>query len=175
LDIFSQLEERNLFLIQNVQENEEQLEELKQKFRETEIIMEERTKQLNQNISDLNAKIKIENEKAEALKKRTRANSDAEKQQELLQALSDKVKQVHHDCGFDATQTDTLEMLREIEGWFEFMLKEIKRMDPKKVEEAERKKEGDRRDRLRKVKKRRAKKNKKKQNKPFQFKEQKQK
>ena len=35
LDIFSQLEERNLFLIQNVQETEEALEELRQKFDDT--------------------------------------------------------------------------------------------------------------------------------------------
>jgi cilia- and flagella-associated protein 100 len=39
LDIFTQLEERNLFLIQNVQETEEALEELKQKFHETESTM----------------------------------------------------------------------------------------------------------------------------------------
>jgi len=39
LDIFSQLEERNLFLIQNVQETEEALEELKQNFEKTKVVM----------------------------------------------------------------------------------------------------------------------------------------
>lgn len=37
LEIFAQLEERNLFLIQNVQQTEEALEELKQKFQETKV------------------------------------------------------------------------------------------------------------------------------------------
>ena len=35
LEIFARLEERDLFLIQNVQETEEALEELKQKFADT--------------------------------------------------------------------------------------------------------------------------------------------
>ena len=35
LDVFAQLEERNLFLIQNSQETEEAFDELKQKFEDT--------------------------------------------------------------------------------------------------------------------------------------------
>jgi len=154
LDIFAQLEERNLFLIQNVQETEEALEELKQKFEETQKQMEEKTNLLHGNISDLKGKIAAENEKREALKKRTRANHIAGNQQNLLQGLSDKVREVYIRCGFDGdTQTDTLDMLREIEGWLEYLLNEIKQMDPEKVEVAEKKKNADRRDRIRKIKK----------------------
>jgi septum formation inhibitor MinC len=155
LGIFAQLEERNLFLIQNVQETEEALEELKQKFGDTSDQMEEKTSQLQTNITDLKGKISVENEKAEHLRRRSRANTIAGNQQKLLQGLSDKVKEVYAKCGFpDAdTQTDTLDMLREIEGWLEYLLSEIKRMDPAKVAEAEKKKETERRNRVRKAKK----------------------
>ena len=46
LDIFTQLEESNLFLIQNCQETEQQLEELKQQYRETERSMSKQTESL---------------------------------------------------------------------------------------------------------------------------------
>lgn len=111
LEIFAQLEERNLFLIQNVQETEEALEELKQKYQDTERQMEEQTKKLHNNIADLKEKIRIESEKAEQLKKRTEGKEKAGNQQKLLQGLSDKVKEVYAKCGFDAdTQTDTLDV-----------------------------------------------------------------
>lgn len=154
LDIFADLEGDNLFLIQNVQETEEALEELKQKFEDTKAQMEEKTKQLEFNIGDLNAKIKIENDKSAALKKRTRANSIAGNQQELLSGLSEKVKEVYVKCGFDAdTQTDTLDMLREVEGWLEQLLGAIATMDHDKVKEAEKAKQNERRIRVRAAKK----------------------
>ena len=105
------MQERNLFLIQNVQETEEALEELKQKYEETETQMEEKTNKLHSNIADLKAKIQIEKDKAELLAKRSRANNIAGNQQKLLQGLSDKVKEVYSQLGFDAdTQTDILDV-----------------------------------------------------------------
>jgi hypothetical protein len=50
LDIFAALEERNLFLIQNSQETEEQLEELKQKLETTQAKMDEETELLNSQV-----------------------------------------------------------------------------------------------------------------------------
>lgn len=44
-------------------------------------------------------------------------------------------------------------MLREIEGWLEYLLKEIHLLDESKVAEAEKRKETERRNRVRKVKK----------------------
>lgn len=44
-------------------------------------------------------------------------------------------------------------MLREIEGWLEYLLKKISTLDPTKVAEAEKKKETERRNRVRKIKK----------------------
>ena len=53
LDIFSALEERNLFLIQNSQETEEALEELRQKLEETKSKMTNETSSLAAQISTL--------------------------------------------------------------------------------------------------------------------------
>lgn len=153
LQIFTQLEERNLFLIQNVQETEEALEELKQKYKETELQMEEGTQKLAQKIADLTNQIKMEEEKASALKKRTRASAVAGHQQELLQSLNDKVRSVYLSCGFDKSQTDTVDMLREIENYLEYLLNKIASMDPVKVAEAEKRKENERRNRVREAKK----------------------
>jgi len=156
LDIFAQLEERNLFLIQNVQETEEGLEELRQKYDDTTMQMEEKTSQLQANISDLRAKINVETGKADNLRKRSKANTIAGNQQKLLQSLSEKVKEVYAKCISQTeadAQTDTLAMLRQIERWLEYLLSEIKVMDTDLVKEAEKKKEDDRRERVRRAKK----------------------
>lgn len=154
LEIFAQLEERNLFLIQNVQETEEALDELNQKFEETKRSMEEKTNLLHSSIADLKGKIRVENEKADALKKRARANSIAGTQQKLLAGLSEKVTSVYAQCGMDPdTQTDTLDMLRDIEQWLESLLLAIHSMDSAKVEFAEKKKNAERRNQIRAIKK----------------------
>mmetsp|Transcript_13986 Transcript_13986/g.27124 ORF Transcript_13986/g.27124 Transcript_13986/m.27124 type:complete len:435 (+) Transcript_13986:357-1661(+) len=154
LNIFAQIEERNLFLIQNVQETEEALEELKQKYEETKTQMEEKTAKLHSNIADLKDKIRVENEKADALAKRARANNVAGNQQKLLQGLSDKVKDVYSALGMDAdTQTDILDMLREIENYLELLLRTLSKLDKTRVAEAEKRKEKERRNRVMKAKK----------------------
>lgn len=157
LDIFTQLEEQNLFLIQNVQETEGALEELNQKFQATKEDMKTKTDLLNKNIEDLKQKISEENTKADSLRKRAKANSAAGNQQKLLAGLAEKVREVYVNCGFDAdTQTDTLEMLREIEDLLERLLSEITIMmeqDKSKVEAAEKKKNAERRNEIRQKKK----------------------
>lgn len=154
LEIFAQLEERNLFLIQNVQETEEALEELKQKMADTEQKMKEKTETLDNNIKGLNERIKIEQDKAEQYRRRTSANTTAGNQHKLLRALSEKVRDVYSKCGFDGgEQSVTLDMLREIEGGLESLLTEIKGLDVRKVREAEKKKEAERRNRVRRLKK----------------------
>ena len=57
LDVFAQLEEQNLFLIQNSQETEKALEELKQNFETTKEQMDGKARLLNQNISELEDQI----------------------------------------------------------------------------------------------------------------------
>jgi DNA anti-recombination protein RmuC len=68
MDIFSALEEQNLFLIQNSQETERTLEELQHAFKETKSSMESRTGQLSDQISELQAQITAEEQRSAALK-----------------------------------------------------------------------------------------------------------
>lgn len=70
LDMFAQLEEQNLFLIQNGQETEEALEELKNKHRATRERMEAETAGLNSQIASLKHVIAAEEEKAAELSSR---------------------------------------------------------------------------------------------------------
>jgi hypothetical protein len=75
-------------------------------------------------------------------------------QQKLLAGLSEKVTSVYARCGMDPdTQTDTLDMLRDIEQWLEQLLHAIHGMDPVKVEFAEKKKNAERRNQIRAIKK----------------------
>ncbi|KAI8924522.1 hypothetical protein BC831DRAFT_465496 [Entophlyctis helioformis] len=124
--LFFQLEENNLALIQNCQETEETLEELKAKISETTAKMESETASLNQQIEFLNAAIAREEEKARMLEERAKMFTTgivgAESQEKLLEDLNHKVKEY------------------------------IELMPPEKVEQAEKIKDKERRQRLREEK-----------------------
>jgi len=98
LDIFAALEERNLFLIQNSQETEEQLEELKQKLEMTKAKMSEETELLNSQINSLKAQIAAEEAKAGALGERGNPhkgqNSGDQDIEALLASLHKRVAEV---------------------------------------------------------------------------------
>jgi len=154
LNIFTQLEERNLFLIQNVQETEESLEELKQQFLQTETQMELKTHQLESNLGDLDGKISQEHDKAHALRNKGGAAVMASSQQKLLEGLSAKVASVYHGCGFDGSaQSDCIDMLREVESWLEYLLGEMATLPQDKLEGAEWVQENKRREQMREDKK----------------------
>merc|ERR550514_641349 len=70
LDIFTQLEEQNLFLIQNSQETEQQLEEIEQKFQEAKHSQEHRAITLKENIVETERKILEETNQADTLRRR---------------------------------------------------------------------------------------------------------
>jgi len=150
LDIFTQLEEQNLFLIQNSQETEQALEELKQNFRETKKKMDRKTQQLDQNIRELRAQIEVEEAKCESLKQRAQASAGEDKQEDLLKSLNEKVKEVYRRCGFDADSSpSTLSMLTELEARLEDLLMAIEAMPEDIVNRAEKDKEKERRERVR--------------------------
>jgi hypothetical protein len=125
LNIFAHLEERNLFLIQNVQETEEALEELKQKFEEGKSEMDEKTEALETNILDLQQKMQAEKVTKNSLVKRAQVSGSSGHQKELLDGLASKVAAVYEDCGFEEGQSDPLDMLRDLERWLEYLLHEI--------------------------------------------------
>lgn len=67
MDIFSALEEQNLFLIQNSQETEHTLEELQHSFADTKVTMDSHTSVLQQQIDDLQLHISNEDQRVRSL------------------------------------------------------------------------------------------------------------
>ena len=70
LNVFIALEEQNLFLIQNSQETEQALEDLKTSYRETRKKMDVKTTSLEENIQELKIQIAGEEGKKAQLAKR---------------------------------------------------------------------------------------------------------
>ncbi|KAI9189645.1 hypothetical protein H9P43_001078 [Blastocladiella emersonii ATCC 22665] len=156
LDIFSELEENNLALIQNCQETEETLEELKLKIQETEQRMDQETESLRQQIDFLKSAISKEEDKARQLEEKakffTSSLSEAD-QERILAELNTKVKEVYRRClGEGDTNISTLQMLTAVENRLEQLFEAIELMPPEKVEKAERLKDKERRQRMREEK-----------------------
>lgn len=152
LDVFAQLEEENLFLIQNSQETEQALEELKQNFVATKSDMDGKTELLKRNISVLEAQIADEERKASQLRSRlgARAGETQGRQETLLAMLHDKVRDVYVRCGFDCTSKPaTLFMLSELEAKLECLLEQVDTMPEDYILKEEKEKEKKRRERKR--------------------------
>ncbi|TPX47442.1 hypothetical protein SeMB42_g03317 [Synchytrium endobioticum] len=157
LDIFAELEENNLALIQNCQETEETLEELKRKILETEDRMENETQSLKHQIRLLEESIEKEEDKASLLEERSKMFSSGgvggESQHKTLDELNHKVKEVYKKCVGDGdSNLSTLQMLTNVENKLEHLFETIEMMPADKVEQAEKIKEKERRQRLREEK-----------------------
>jgi len=163
LDIFAQLEEQNLFLIQNCQETEEALEELKTKYRETKQQMDAEIKGLDSQISSLESSIRVEEEKSRLLRSLTDGGAETKAvatsgggkthQGTSLEELSARVSEVYVRCGFDNDASlSTLQMLTNIEAKLDEYFSIIETMPTEFVEQAEKAKEKERRQRAREEK-----------------------
>ncbi|RDD47148.1 Cilia- and flagella-associated protein 100 [Trichoplax sp. H2] len=157
LDIFSELEEQNLSLIQNSQETEEALEEMKQQVAQTKRKMEKETEQLKQQIDFLTISIRKEEERAQELELRSKIFNfgafQAEDQERMLGALNRKVEEVYRHCiGDNEANLNTLQMLTAIENKLEELFESIELLPSDKVEAAEKAKEKERRLKLREEK-----------------------
>jgi hypothetical protein len=150
LERFTQLEESNLFLIQNCQETEQQLEELRTTYRETERVMSKQATALADSIAMLKSQIEEEEKHAEALSKRVSIGGSDDPQRQLLDALTERVKDVYTKCGFDVGSNPTpLSMLTSVEGKLEELLLDIEHMNPDYVIRKEKEKEKERREKVR--------------------------
>jgi hypothetical protein len=150
LDIFLELEEQNLSLIQNSQDTEEALEEMKQTINKTKTKMERETEILKKQIANLNEEIRKESEREDELKIKASyfnyGEFKPEEQDKMLQELNGKVEQVYTTCiGSNEANITTLQMLTNIENKLEELFQKIEQMPPDKVEEAEKAKEKERR------------------------------
>jgi cilia- and flagella-associated protein 100 len=104
---------------------------------------------LKSNIDELRRKINAESDKADRLTRRTRSSNANGDHHAGLSKLSTKIANVYVQCGFDVTDSDTLDMLREIEGKLEDLLGRMKHMDPDVLARGEKEKESERRERVR--------------------------
>ncbi|KAL8558193.1 hypothetical protein ACOMHN_036282 [Nucella lapillus] len=157
LDIFAELEEQNLSLIQNSQETEEALEEMKQTIKNTRNKMTQETKVLKEQIDKLQKAINKEEEKAADLKIKAKmfnyGEFKEEDQEKSLQTLNRKVEEVYRSCiGDNEANISTLQMLTNIENRLEELFEMIETMPQDKVEAAEKAKEKERRLKMREEK-----------------------
>jgi len=158
LDIFAELEEQNLSLIQNSQETEEALEEMKNTIKQTKVKMEKETRTLKEQIDKLQSQIQKEEAKAADLKIKAKMFNYGEfkaddDQEQHLNELNKKVEDVYRNCiGDNEANISTLQMLTNIENRLEELFEMIETMPQDKVEAAEKAKDKERRLKMREEK-----------------------
>ncbi|XP_053526304.1 cilia- and flagella-associated protein 100 [Artibeus jamaicensis] len=158
LDVFTKLEEQNLSLIQNTQEMEETLEELSFTLKNTQIRMDREVNQLKQWITTLMMAITKEEETAAELQLKARVFHFGEykgaQEDKLLESLNHKVLDVYRHCVGVQQESNlgTVQMLTIIEHQMDELLENLERVPQVKVEQAEKIKEKERRQRLREEK-----------------------
>ncbi len=150
LEIFSSMEEENLFLIQNAQEAEQSLDEMTCRFRDSKREVQQKVDAMQENINQLKNSIMIKQEDIKVTMDHLDGkNSGSQRQDdEIMQNLTKKVKEVYHNCGFnDAGSTpSTLFMLSEIEASMEETLSRVESMPLNQFKRADKLKEKKRRE-----------------------------
>ncbi|XP_014701577.2 cilia- and flagella-associated protein 100 isoform X2 [Equus asinus] len=158
LDVFTELEEQNLSLIQNTQEMEEALEELRFNLKTTQIRMDREVNQLKQWITTLMMSITKEEETAAELELKARVFHFGEykgaQEDKLLESLNHKVLDVYRQCvgAQQESNLGTVQMLTVIEHQLDELLENLERVPQAKIEQAEKAKEKERRLKLREEK-----------------------
>eukprot|EP00697_Spironema_sp_BW2_P012708 gnl/Spiro4/29337_TR14358_c0_g1_i2.p1 gnl/Spiro4/29337_TR14358_c0_g1~~gnl/Spiro4/29337_TR14358_c0_g1_i2.p1 ORF type:complete len:673 (-),score=154.02 gnl/Spiro4/29337_TR14358_c0_g1_i2:89-2107(-) len=121
LDMLKELEDANLFLIQNSQETAGQLEDLKHNFASTQTRMDKEVAALNTQLIGLKKDIELEKQTGSRLRELASRTDGFGDQEEFLERIKKKVTQVHnHLTGFEVdtkvtTGDDVLQMLTNIE------------------------------------------------------------
>ena len=157
-EIYGQLEEANLFLIQNAQETEDILEDLKNKEREVRARMDAENASLRTQVEQLEAQIEREETKADALlnggaKTRSKKKSGplsnvapAPGSDVSLERLDEKTAEVYARAGFAPDPSiSTIQMLTNMEMRLERYLADADVMPAAFVAEEEKRLERDRR------------------------------
>ncbi|XP_074054557.1 cilia- and flagella-associated protein 100 [Macrotis lagotis] len=162
LDIFTDLEEQNLSLIQDTQDTEEALEEVELALRNARNKMDREINQLKLLSSTLLNSITKEEDTAADLELKSRVFSYGEYkgdyQNKMLASLNKKVVEVYHHCIGDCeTSLSTLQMLTIIEHQLDELLENLERIPHWKLEQVEKDKEKERRIRIREEKMKRLK------------------
>eukprot|EP00656_Telonema_subtile_P053243 TRINITY_DN7651_c0_g1_i6.p1 TRINITY_DN7651_c0_g1~~TRINITY_DN7651_c0_g1_i6.p1 ORF type:complete len:299 (-),score=124.14 TRINITY_DN7651_c0_g1_i6:217-1113(-) len=170
LSIFANLGESNLFLIQNCQQTEEALEELKQKFDVETAKTHKETADLDRQMAELQSAIELEEEKKYVLEARDKPpvtdlkdknrkdkkgkpeeeDTEADRNQRQahhMEVLNRKVTEVYElTIGENESNIDAIPMLTQIEKRLEQLLEVISNMDPEFVAKEETKRDKERRE-----------------------------
>lgn len=147
LDVFLALEEENLFLIQNSQESEQTLDNLRRKFDKTKIQIDDRAKDLDDAIFHLQDKVRDEEQRQRYGSRPNVIIGGDENNSNLLYALGAKVHDLYRRCNISdpGSNLSTLAMLSEIEARAEDILQSIEKLPQTYVRRAEKEKEKKRR------------------------------
>jgi len=153
LDLFTALEESNLFLIQNSQETEQALEEIKQNFKVTKLQLNKKTDQLRGGIEQLQTQLGGQTALANTLMSRmagTGKTGGEDSQVKWVADLHVKTTEVYKLCGFDAdSNPSTLFMLCDLEARLEDLRSAIEQMPEEYILKSLKEKEKERRERVR--------------------------
>ena len=150
LQIFSTLEEENLFLIQNTQEAEQSLDEMTERFEESRAAVQKMADTTLDNIHEIKDNIVKRQKHLENMKLRMEGKSSGSqnKEQKLMNGLTKSVKQVYQACGFTfaGATPSTLHMLAEIETKMERVLSNTSTMPEQEFKRENKAKEKKRRE-----------------------------
>jgi len=157
LSLFAQLEERNLFLIQSVQEGEEALGELRSRCSNTGQEAEDRVQSLAKSVKSLQTRIEQEETRANSLNTDVNTQGDVGVHQQLLEQLTHMIADTYKSVVGDSSHQveGPLDMLTKLEEELEGAVREIQRYASKNrnlVIQLEKEKESQRRANVRTAK-----------------------
>ncbi|XP_062281279.1 cilia- and flagella-associated protein 100-like [Scomber scombrus] len=155
LDLVTELTEQNLSLIQNSTRVEQTLEELRQSMETTWRKIEKDEEKLTLQINDVNQRIDKEKARGAKLEQRVQlhVSLNTEDQDVMLDALGDKVSEVHRCCVDDrVTNLSTLEKLASIENHMSLLLQNLENIPEESLDMMKKIKDSEKRSRQREEK-----------------------
>ncbi|KAH7429117.1 hypothetical protein KP509_09G031700 [Ceratopteris richardii] len=153
LEIFRDLEEKNLLLMQESQDIETSLEELKSKFNDIKIKNEAKITNLKSQLQSILMAIKTEEDRQTSLQKKTNVNTIDKKFDVSFDELAAKVSEVYVRCGLeDDPSIGTLQKLTSIEAKLEESILALQGIPADFIEQTEKSREKQRRLALREEK-----------------------
>ncbi|XP_018524844.1 cilia- and flagella-associated protein 100 [Lates calcarifer] len=157
LDLLTELTDQNLSLIQNSTRVEETAEELQQSLEIARKKIEEDEEQLALQMNDMNQRIEEERTRGNKLKQKVQlhVSLNTEDQDVMLDALNEKVAEVHRSCVDDRmTNLSTLEKVANIESRLSLLLQGLESIPEENLEMMKKIKDSERRTREREDKQR---------------------
>ncbi|KAL0220196.1 hypothetical protein RCL1_000051 [Eukaryota sp. TZLM3-RCL] len=153
LEIFQNLEDRNLFLIQACQEREEELDVLKSSYSAEKDKNISHTTTMKLQVESLQSQVDQEERKLEELRKSLNQSNLVEGHDAHLQQIKQKINELHLVCNLgsqgNSGQVGSLRMLTDIEAFIDHLLAEISKIPVPQLKRAQKQQERDRREQYR--------------------------